>query len=132
VSLQIPTCSCLPACLAGWLSGFQAVVDYAFKGGNTGFPVRAPPILQRGGFTLCATNVSVLACRCSQVLMWGGGGGDQAQYTRTAGGGVLTREVQSENARHSAVSKNRRYGVAFGVCMIQSFDDKDPVLCALL
>lgn len=37
--------------------GFQAVVDFSFKGGNTGFPVRAPPILQRGDFSLCTTNV---------------------------------------------------------------------------
>lgn len=34
------------------------MVDFAFKGGNPGFPVRAPPILQRGGFSLCGTNVS--------------------------------------------------------------------------
>ena len=40
-------------------TGFAAVVEFAFKGGNTGFPVRAPPILQRGGFSLCGTNVSL-------------------------------------------------------------------------
>jgi hypothetical protein len=43
------------------VAGFQAVVDFAFKGGNTGFPVRAPPILVKGDFSLCFTNVSHLS-----------------------------------------------------------------------
>lgn len=42
-------------------AGFQAVVEFAFKGGNTGFPVRAPPILVKGDFSLCFTNVSRLS-----------------------------------------------------------------------
>lgn len=44
-------------CVGDGVAGFQAVVDFAFKGGNTGFPVRAPPILVKGGFSLCFTNV---------------------------------------------------------------------------
>jgi hypothetical protein len=71
------------------------VVDYAFKGGNTGFPVRAPPILQRGGFTLCATNVSGQACRsvrCRCAHVWGkhfarGGRGEASPSL--AGGAVI-------------------------------------------
>lgn len=38
--------------------GFQSVVQYVFQGGNKGFAVRAPPVLQKGDFVLCGTNVS--------------------------------------------------------------------------
>lgn len=38
--------------------GFESIVEFCFKGGNKGFPVRAPPVLQRGEFALCGTNVS--------------------------------------------------------------------------
>ncbi len=43
----------------GVLHGTDAIVRFAFQGGapTSGFPVRAPPILQRGDFLLCGTNV---------------------------------------------------------------------------
>ncbi|GLI60934.1 hypothetical protein VaNZ11_003170, partial [Volvox africanus] len=34
-----------------------AVIDFCWKGGNTGFPVRAPPAIRRGDFVLSNTPV---------------------------------------------------------------------------
>jgi hypothetical protein len=34
------------------------VVQHVFQGGSKGFPLRAPPVLQKGDFVLCGTNVS--------------------------------------------------------------------------
>jgi hypothetical protein len=39
-------------------SGFDSIVEFCFKGGNKHFPVRAPPVLQKGDFVVCGTNVS--------------------------------------------------------------------------
>jgi hypothetical protein len=33
------------------------VADFVWKGGNTGFPITAPPAIKRGEFVLCATPV---------------------------------------------------------------------------
>ncbi|KAF8071007.1 Beta-carotene ketolase [Scenedesmus sp. PABB004] len=41
----------------GVREGFKAVAAFCWEGGNEGFPVRAPPVLQRGAFSLCGTNV---------------------------------------------------------------------------
>uniref|UniRef100_A0A383VC28 Glutathione transferase n=1 Tax=Tetradesmus obliquus TaxID=3088 RepID=A0A383VC28_TETOB len=41
----------------GVKEGFDSVVQFCFKGGNKHFPVRAPPVLQKGDFVLCGTNV---------------------------------------------------------------------------
>jgi hypothetical protein len=46
---QSPTCVSL---------GYQAVEQFVWEGSNKGFPVRAPPVLQKGDFVLCGTNVS--------------------------------------------------------------------------
>ncbi|EFJ44478.1 hypothetical protein VOLCADRAFT_95137 [Volvox carteri f. nagariensis] len=37
--------------------GMQSVIDFTWKGGNTGFPVRAPPAIRRGDFVLSNTPV---------------------------------------------------------------------------
>ena len=35
--------------------GFEAVAGFFWKGGNTHFPARAPPAVQKGEFVLCNT-----------------------------------------------------------------------------
>jgi len=51
--------------------GFNAIVDFCFKGGNKGFPVRAPPILQRGDFLVC--NTPVIMSYLNRQLGWSPG-----------------------------------------------------------
>ncbi|GFR48365.1 hypothetical protein Agub_g10255, partial [Astrephomene gubernaculifera] len=41
----------------GVKEGFQAVMDFCWKGGNSGFPVRAPPAVRKGDFVLSNTPV---------------------------------------------------------------------------
>ncbi|GLC46199.1 hypothetical protein PLESTM_001839600 [Pleodorina starrii] len=41
----------------GVKGGMQSVIDFCWKGGNPGFPVRAPPAIRRGEFVLCGTPV---------------------------------------------------------------------------
>jgi len=40
---------------AGVKHGFQAVIDWTWQGGNTGFPVRAPPAVVHGDYVVCNT-----------------------------------------------------------------------------
>ncbi|KXZ42755.1 hypothetical protein GPECTOR_120g422 [Gonium pectorale] len=41
----------------GVTGGMVSIIDFCWKGGNTGFPVRAPPAIRRGDFVLCGTPV---------------------------------------------------------------------------
>ncbi|PNW87542.1 hypothetical protein CHLRE_02g142200v5 [Chlamydomonas reinhardtii] len=41
----------------GQSAGLAGIVEWVWKGGNTGFPVRAPPAVRRGDFTLSGTPV---------------------------------------------------------------------------
>lgn len=78
-SVHVCTCACmegqqratagrgathhLRVCL--WLAGFEGIVDFCFKGGNKGFPLRAPPAIERSGFVMCFTNPIQVSARTS-------------------------------------------------------------------
>ncbi|KAG2423230.1 hypothetical protein HXX76_015486 [Chlamydomonas incerta] len=41
----------------GQSAGFAGIMEFVWKGGNAGFPIRAPPAVRRGDFTLSGTPV---------------------------------------------------------------------------
>lgn len=47
-------------CHAPLRAGFQGVVEFVFQGGNKAFPLRAPPAIVHGDFTLWVQCV----CAC--------------------------------------------------------------------
>lgn len=52
--------------------GFKLVSNFFWHGGNTGFPLRAPPAIQRGDFVLC--NVASILSFLGEELGWVGDG----------------------------------------------------------